>query len=155
MAKLWWNSAALLQRNATLLHRNLLYRLAVLVGAADPCRQRRFGAHQLENVPSLCVDMLPGEDSAIAEVDDGLLWAVPKKRTSHSKKRTRMAHKYLKPIQNYTVCPKCNNLKLLHVLCGYCLKETLTKTAEIRREKLEKKRLKLQEKSSKDCVDGN
>ena len=65
----------------------------------------------------------------------GLLWAVPKKRTSHSKKRMRMAHKYLKPKGHYTVCPNCQNLKLLHVLFGHCLKETLRLTAKMRREK--------------------
>ena len=64
---------------------------------------------------------------------DGLLWGVPKKRTSHSKKRMRMTHKYLKPKHHYTVCPNCNNLKLLHVLCGHCLKETLRQTAAMRR----------------------
>ena len=53
---------------------------------------------------------------------------------AHSKKRMRMTHKYLKPIQNYTTCPKCQNLKLLHVLCGHCLKETLRKTAAMRQE---------------------
>ena len=74
----------------------------------------------------------------ISEVDcrdwDSFLWAVPKKRTSHSKKRMRMTHKYLKPIHHYTTCPKCQNLKLLHVLCGHCLKETLRKTAAMRQE---------------------
>ena len=71
----------------------------------------------------------------------GILWAVPKKRTSHSKKRMRMAHKYLKPKGHYTVCPKCQNLKLLHVLCGHCLKETLRETAKMRRAQIEKKLL--------------
>ena len=69
----------------------------------------------------------------------GLLWAVPKKRTSHSKKRMRMAHKYLKPKGHYSVCPNCQNLKLLHILCGHCLKETLRLTAKMRRDQIEKK----------------
>lgn len=68
-----------------------------------------------------------------------LLWAVPKKRTSHSKKRMRMTHKYLKPKHHYTVCPKCKNLKLLHVLCGHCLKETLRLTAMMRRKEFAQK----------------
>ena len=75
------------------------------------------------------------EGEFISEVDcgelDGFLWAVLKKRTSHSRKRMRMTCKYLKPIQHYT-CPKCQNLKLLHVLCGHCLKETLKNTAATR-----------------------
>lgn len=70
---------------------------------------------------------------------EGLLWAVPKKRTSHSKKRMRSAHKYLKPRSDYITCPKCKNLKLLHVLCAYCLKETLAATAEMRRAEVETK----------------
>lgn len=72
---------------------------------------------------------------------DGVLWAVPKKRTSHSKKRMRMNHKYLKAKGHYTVCPNCQNLKLLHVLCGHCLKETLRLTAEMRRAQIEQKLL--------------
>ena len=72
---------------------------------------------------------------------DGVFWAVPKKRTSHSKKRMRMNHKYLKPKGHYTVCPNCQNLKLLHVLCGHCLKETLRLTAETRRAQIEQRLL--------------
>ena len=71
--------------------------------------------------------------------EDGLLqnavhWmAVPKKRTSHSKKRMRMTHKWLKPIHHYTFCRNCGSPKLLHMLCGQCFKETMKKTAEYRR----------------------
>lgn len=63
---------------------------------------------------------------------DGYLWAVPKKRTSHSKKRMRMAHKYLKPKHHYQTCPHCQNLKLQHMLCGHCFRETMKRTAELR-----------------------
>lgn len=67
---------------------------------------------------------------------ESLLWfAVPKRRTSHSKKRLRMTHKWLKPVHHYTFCNHCGNPKLLHVLCGNCFKETLKKTAEYRKEK--------------------
>lgn len=79
---------------------------------------------------------------------EGLLWAVPKKRTSHSKKRMRFAHKYLKPKSNFIVCHQCKNLKLLHVLCGHCLKETLRQTAETRRNELEVKLQKLAEEAA-------
>lgn len=64
--------------------------------------------------------------------DGLLLWAVPKKKTSHSKKRMRSTHKYLKPRSDYITCPQCNNLKLLHMLCGHCLKLTLQATATTR-----------------------
>lgn len=70
---------------------------------------------------------------------EGFLWAVPKKRTSHSKKRMRSAHKYLRPRCDFIPCPKCSNLKLMHVLCGHCLKETLKKTAAVRQAELEAK----------------
>ena len=63
-----------------------------------------------------------------------LLWAVPKRRTSHSKKRMRMAHKYLKPKTHYQTCPKCGNLKLQHMLCAHCFRETMRLTAQFRRE---------------------
>lgn len=84
--------------------------------------------------------VLGGDDGVGSLLDwDGLLWAVPKKRTSHSKKRMRMAHKYLKSKGHYTVCPNCQNLKLLHVLCGHCLKEALRQTAKMRRAQIEQK----------------
>ena len=65
---------------------------------------------------------------------DGFLWGTPKKKTSHSKKRMRSAHKYLKPKTNMVVCKICNNLKLMHTLCGHCLKLTLKATAEMRKQ---------------------
>lgn len=70
--------------------------------------------------------------------EGGFLWmAAPKRRTSHSKKRMRMTNKWLKPIQNYTFCQTCGNPKLLNVLCGYCFKDTMRKTAEYRNKKEE------------------
>ena len=69
---------------------------------------------------------------------NGLLWGVPKKRTSHMKKRQRMAHKYLKPKHNITVCRVCKGLKLFHTLCPNCLRKTLAETAQMRRELKEK-----------------
>ena len=90
------------------------------------------------NAPSSLMDETAERGSDILGWD-GVLWAVPKKRTSHSKKRMRMTHKYLKPKHHYTVCPNCNNLKLLHVLCGHCLKETLRQTAAMRRAQMQQK----------------
>lgn len=69
--------------------------------------------------------------------DSILLWAVPKKRTSHSKKRMRMAHKYLKPKCHYQTCTTCGNLKLQHMLCGHCFKVTMKETAKFRRKQME------------------
>ena len=68
-------------------------------------------------------------------MEEGILWmAAPKRRTSHSKKRMRMANKWLKPIRNYKFCEVCGNPRLWHHLCGHCFKETLKKTAEMRRQ---------------------
>ena len=67
-------------------------------------------------------------------LNDGLLWAVPKRKTSRSKKRMRMAHKYLKPKHHFYPCPACGNLKLQHVLCEHCFRETMKKTAEVRKQ---------------------
>ena len=84
--------------------RSILCRFFVFAGvvrapiATQTCRT---GVPELGYSP---LPLLDGEEF-ISEVDcgdwDGFLWAVPKKRTSHSKKRMRMTHKYLKPIQNY------------------------------------------------------
>ena len=120
-----------------LVDRSILCRLFVFAGvvrapiATQTCRT---------GVPELGYSPLPLLEGGefISEVDcrdwDGFLWVVPKKRTSRSKTIMRMTHKYLKPITHYTTCPKCQNLKLLHVLCGHCLKETLKKTAAMRQE---------------------
>ena len=98
---------------------------------AEPCFQSA-----LPFPPECCTT---GQADGLFDWDGLLLWAVPKKRTSHSKKRMKLNHKYLKPKANYTVCPTCQNLKLLHVLCGHCLKETLRLTAEMRRAEIEQR----------------
>ncbi|KAI9327310.1 hypothetical protein DFJ73DRAFT_863969 [Zopfochytrium polystomum] len=52
---------------------------------------------------------------------DGFLWAVPKKRTTHHKKRLRMTTKWLRPMQNIKPCPYCGEASLLHHICRKCL----------------------------------
>ncbi|CAO3642388.1 unnamed protein product [Cunninghamella blakesleeana] len=49
-----------------------------------------------------------------------ILWAAPKKKTSHSKKRMRASNKALQQKENITACPACGNTKLLHHLCKHC-----------------------------------
>ena len=49
-----------------------------------------------------------------------ILWAAPKKKTSHSKKRMRASNKGLPIKENVTTCPACGSNKLLHHLCGNC-----------------------------------
>ncbi|KAF2161646.1 hypothetical protein M409DRAFT_59029 [Zasmidium cellare ATCC 36951] len=59
----------------------------------------------------------------LGELWDGILNAVPKKKTSHMKKRHRqMAGKALKDVTALNKCSGCGRLKRAHVLCPYCVK---------------------------------
>ncbi|KAK4496586.1 hypothetical protein PRZ48_012566 [Zasmidium cellare] len=59
----------------------------------------------------------------LGELWDGILNAVPKKKTSHMKKRHRqMAGKALKDVTALNKCSACGRLKRAHVLCPYCVK---------------------------------
>ncbi|KAI9178972.1 hypothetical protein H9P43_005634 [Blastocladiella emersonii ATCC 22665] len=57
----------------------------------------------------------------LAGLVSGILWAVPKSRTTHGKKRMRMSNKGLKNLENITACPVCKGPKLLHNVCPGCL----------------------------------
>lgn len=64
------------------------------------------------NIPSLLSDLW-----------DSVLRAVPKKKTSHMKKRHRqMAGKALKDVKALNRCPGCGQIKRAHVLCSHCVK---------------------------------
>jgi len=45
--------------------------------------------------------------------------AVPKKKTSKSKRDMRRAHDFLTPA-GISVCPQCNEMKLPHRACSNC-----------------------------------
>ncbi|KAJ6150781.1 54S ribosomal protein L32 [Penicillium chermesinum] len=56
--------------------------------------------------------------SSVADVWESVLRAVPKKKTSHMKKRHRqMAGKALKDVQSLNKCPGCGQIKRAHLLC--------------------------------------
>jgi ribosomal protein L32 len=62
---------------------------------------------------------LPG---IISGIWDSVLRAVPKKKTSHMKKRHRqMAGKALKDLKNLNTCSGCGRMKRAHVLCPHCV----------------------------------
>ncbi|KAI4128382.1 MAG: hypothetical protein LQ347_004204 [Umbilicaria vellea] len=62
--------------------------------------------------------------SLLSGIWDSILRAVPKKKTSHMKKRSRfMAGKALKDVTNLNKCSACGNVKRAHLLCPYCVKE--------------------------------
>ena len=59
---------------------------------------------------------------SLADIWDGVLKAVPKKKTSYMKKRTRfMAGKGLKDLVNLNKCSACGRVKRAHFLCPYCV----------------------------------
>lgn len=69
-------------------------------------------------LPSLSLPALP----SLADIWDGILNAVPKKKTSYRKKRQRfMAGKGLKDITSLNRCSACGRVKRLHILCPYCV----------------------------------
>jgi ribosomal protein L32 len=69
-------------------------------------------------IPALSLPSFP----SLAEIWDGLLKAVPKKKTSYRKKRQRlMAGKGLKDITALTKCSACGRTKRAHLLCPYCV----------------------------------
>ncbi|EPX71193.1 ribosomal protein subunit L32 [Schizosaccharomyces octosporus yFS286] len=54
---------------------------------------------------------------------NSILLAVPKKKTSYSKKRSRfLAGKALKDKTNLNRCPVCHSFKLTHHMCPSCYK---------------------------------
>lgn len=63
-----------------------------------------------------------GVPSILAEIWDSILRAVPKKKTSHRKKRQRfLAGKALKDVTALNKCSACGNVKRAHLLCPFCV----------------------------------
>ena len=103
--------------------------------AAAPLSTSKFGilyARQLSipflptlglGVPSAIHLNVPGFIEGLWE---SILRAVPKKKTSHMKKRHRqMAGKALKDVTAVNKCSACGNAKRAHLLCPYCVKGKL------------------------------
>ncbi|KAF6224054.1 hypothetical protein HO133_010628 [Letharia lupina] len=62
--------------------------------------------------------------SILAGLWESILRAVPKKKTSHRKKRQRfMAGKALKDVTALNKCSACGNVKRAHLLCPFCVNE--------------------------------
>ncbi|KUJ12032.1 uncharacterized protein LY89DRAFT_688504 [Mollisia scopiformis] len=71
-------------------------------------------------IPSAIQLNVPGFIEGLWE---SILKAVPKKKTSHSKKRSRMlAGKAMKDVTALNRCSACGHVKRAHVLCPYCVK---------------------------------
>ena len=68
---------------------------------------------------------LPSIPSLLEDIWESILKAVPKKKTSHMKKRHRqMAGKALKDVTALCKCPACGATKRMHYLCPECLSST-------------------------------
>jgi ribosomal protein L32 len=80
-------------------------------------------SHQL--LPSLSI-AIPGLQIRLPQIFEDIwesvLKAVPKKKTSHAKKRHRqMAGKALKDVHSLCTCPGCGHTKRMHRLCPQCM----------------------------------
>jgi ribosomal protein L32 len=74
-------------------------------------------------IPSLSLPSFP----SLADIWEGVLKAVPKKKTSHRKKRQRfMAGKGLQDLTNLNRCSACGRVKRAHLLCPYCVNSRCT-----------------------------
>ncbi|KAL2265329.1 hypothetical protein VTJ83DRAFT_6429 [Remersonia thermophila] len=64
---------------------------------------------------------LPPLPSILEGIWESILKAVPKKKTSHMKKRHRqMAGKALKDVSSLCKCPACGGVKRMHYMCPHC-----------------------------------
>ena len=71
---------------------------------------------------SVCLNV----PSLISDIWESILRAVPKKKTSHMKRRHRfMAGKALKDVHSLNKCSACGNVKRAHLLCPYCVRGML------------------------------
>ncbi|KAK4457792.1 hypothetical protein QBC42DRAFT_211892 [Cladorrhinum samala] len=65
---------------------------------------------------------LPSIPEILEGIWEGILKAVPKKKTSHMKKRHRqMAGKALQDVTSLCKCPACGETKRMHHLCPHCV----------------------------------
>ncbi|KAL8785341.1 MAG: hypothetical protein Q9213_003406 [Squamulea squamosa] len=74
-------------------------------------------------LPSIAI-RLGALPTFLSDLWESLLRAVPKKKTSHRKKRQRfLAGKALKDVTSLNKCSACGNVKRAHLLCPYCVQE--------------------------------
>ncbi|KAF3013220.1 hypothetical protein E8E14_006111 [Neopestalotiopsis sp. 37M] len=75
--------------------------------------------------PSLAIAIpaaLQSIPGLLGDIWEGILKAVPKKKTSHMKKRHRLlAGKALKDVTALNKCPACGHTKKMHTLCPQCM----------------------------------
>ena len=99
--------------------------------SSTPLTRTRFVTLFSSQLSTPLYSMLPLSISAIFHVNlpsllpglwESVLRAVPKKKTSHMKKRHRqMAGKALKDVSALNKCSACGRVKRAHLLCPYCV----------------------------------
>src|SRR5436305_225679 len=100
-------SQSVLNSAVTLLRNTPLYRRSLVRGLTE--HSRKYDALSMT--------------SLLSDIWESILRAVPKKKTSHMKKRHRqMAGKALKDVTSLTRCSACGHIKRAHHLCPYCVK---------------------------------
>ncbi|KAI8356193.1 hypothetical protein BD560DRAFT_406808 [Blakeslea trispora] len=98
---------------------NTLQRLGFIRPFLQHNAQLQFGTLSLTH-NTILTESISRNTFQIPSWLESILWAAPKKKTSHSKKRMRASNKGLKQKENVTTCPACGSNKLLHHLCGHC-----------------------------------
>ena len=79
----------------------------------------------------LCLSHLPSPN---VEENGLVLMAVPKRKTTPSKKKMRNRHKWLKNRTDIHQCAVCGSYKLVGHLCGNCLDKVKEETKAYRKE---------------------
>lgn len=91
----------------------------------------RFGTLSLFNNNTWVSESVTKNTFQLPTWLEPILWAAPKKKTSHSKKRMRASNKGLQQKENVTACPACGSNKLLHHLCGNCYSDIKKKAKSL------------------------
>jgi len=102
------------------IYRSLLQRNTATFGTALKAWSFPTSLSASIAIPAITINV-PG---IISDIWEGILKAVPKKKTSHMKKRHRqLAGKALKDVRAIKECPGCGRPKKAHTLCPYCVAE--------------------------------
>ena len=76
----------------------------------------------IETASLLPIAIGSGIATTLQDIWESILRAVPKKKTTHSKKRHRqLAGKALQDVTALNKCPGCGRQKRAHALCPYCV----------------------------------
>ena len=102
---------------------SIMYQRTVRTRSALNISQQLISAALPRLSIAIPINFTLGIPSILSGLWESILRAVPKKKTSHRKKRQRfMAGKALKDVTNLNKCSACGNVKRAHLLCPYCVK---------------------------------